>query len=60
MDAEYSRGRLAGKREGNAMRLMIIAFVIGLLVIVDFAKYGGHYTHMITDTTQFYLAKVLH
>jgi hypothetical protein len=39
---------------------MIIVFAIALLVIVDFARFGGHYTHTIVDTTQFYLAKVLH
>jgi hypothetical protein len=36
--------------QDTAMRLMIIAFVIALLVIVDFARFGGHYTRTITDT----------
>jgi len=39
---------------------MIIVFVIALLVIVDFAKFGGHYTRTISDTMQSYLSKVLH
>jgi hypothetical protein len=42
------------------MRLMIIVLAIALLVIVDFARFGGHYTRTISDTTQSYLAKVLH
>jgi hypothetical protein len=39
---------------------MIIVFVVVLLVVIDFAKFGGHYARTISDTTQQYLTKVLH
>jgi len=41
------------------MRLMIIAFAVAFLVIVDFAQFHGHYTRTLADSAQYYLMKVL-
>jgi hypothetical protein len=41
------------------MRLMIVAFVVAFLVIVDFAQFHGRYTHSLMDSAQYYLSKVL-
>jgi hypothetical protein len=39
------------------MRYLVIVLFLALLVIIDFARFGGHYTWQLTAGAEYYLRK---
>jgi hypothetical protein len=41
------------------MRLMVVAFVVAILLIVDQLRFSGHYRLLLTDTVQSVVSRVV-